>query len=119
MHTEQEENVGDNLGGMEAVSPTEIAERTSGERGQRGEDEGRGVSFVINETGAWAFRSTHRWKRWAMIGRPSGTTAAETISIVPEFDETPEYPEWVWKVMAQSASNEMVTCIENARSLGF
>ena len=75
MHTEQEEIVGDNLGGMEAVSPTEIAERTSGERGQRGEDEGRGVSFVINETGAWAFRSTNRWKRWAMIGRPCGTSA--------------------------------------------
>ena len=49
-----------------------------------------------------------------MIGRPSGTSAAGTVSIVPERGETPEYPEWVWQVMAQRAGNEMVTRVENA-----
>ena len=65
-------------------------------------------------TGAEVFRSIHHCKRWAMIGRLSGTSAAGTISIVPERGETPEYQEWVWKVMAQSAGNEMVTCVKNA-----
>ena len=34
-----------------------------------------GVSFVPNGTGAGAVRSTHRRKRWAIIGRPCGTSA--------------------------------------------
>ena len=54
----------------------EIVVRTSEDRGQRGEDEGRGVSFVPDGTGAGVFRTTHRWKRWAIIGRPCGTSAA-------------------------------------------
>ena len=65
-------------------------------------------------TGAEAFRSTHLWKRWAMIGRPCGTSAAGTFSSVPECGETPELPEWVGMAMAQSARNEMVTCVIKA-----
>ena len=53
-------------------------------------DEGRDVSFVPDGTGVLAFRSTHRWKRWAIIGRPQGTSAAGTISGVAEMAKNSE-----------------------------
>ena len=53
-------------------------------------DEGRDVSFVPDGTGVLAVRSTHRWKRWAIIGRPQGTSAAGTISGVAEMAKNSE-----------------------------
>ena len=59
----------------------EFSSRVGGEDGivARMGDEGGDVSFVPNGTGALTFRSTHRWKRWACIGRPYGTSAAGGI----------------------------------------
>ena len=42
----------------------------------RAGDEERGGSFVPDGTGAGGLRTTHRWKRWAIIGRPQGTSTA-------------------------------------------
>ena len=39
-------------------------------------NEVRGISFVPDGTSAGAVRATHRWKRWAIIGRPYGTSTA-------------------------------------------
>ena len=67
------------IGGSEHGSP---AERTR--------DAGRNVSFVPNGTSVLTFRPTHRWKRWAIIGRPCGTSAAGKFSGVPETARIPE-----------------------------
>ena len=56
-------------------------------------------------------RPTHRSKRWAMVGRPQGASAAETFS---NAAQTPEYLEWVWTAMSQGAGNKMVTCVKSA-----
>ena len=76
-------------------------------------DERWDVSFVPNGTGAGVLRSAHRWKRWAIIGRPQGTSTAGKAPPRTLF-ETPEDPEWVCFAISQSAGNEMVTRVENA-----
>ena len=47
-------------------------------------DESRGASFVPAGTCPVTFQPTHRWKRWAIIGRPYGNSAAGTVTNVPE-----------------------------------
>ena len=42
--------------------------------------QGPSISFVPDGTGAHTFLAIHRWKRWAFIGRPYGTTSAGTRS---------------------------------------
>ena len=62
----------------------EIGGSEHGSPAVRTRDAGRNVSLVPNGTGVLAFRLTHRWKRWAIIGRPCGTSAAGKFSGVPE-----------------------------------
>ena len=81
--------------------------------GEDGIVTGTGHFFRPYGTGAEALSSTHRWKQWAIIGRPCGTSAAGTFPIIPERGKTPELPEWVWTAISQGAGNEVVTCEEN------
>ena len=102
-------------------------------------DESRGVSFVPAGTGTGSVRSTHRWKRWAIIGRPYGTStvgktpplssagALSTLSSGSATEDgedglrredwtlfkTPEYPESGGQSRAQMTDNETIAKQEN------
>ena len=68
--------------------------------------EGREISFVPNRIGVLTFRPAHRWKRWAIIGRPCGTSVA---GIFPGVSGTAKMMESGGEFVLEDIEGEMLT----------